>query len=268
MSSHPLQAPQTFAGVADLYDRVRPRPPHDLLDLLCQLSGEASPIVVDIGAGTGHSTMHWLGRASQVVAVEPSADMRRVLLQNVAAADSSAAVRVLEATAEDTGLPDASAHVVTAGQAMHWFDPGRAFNEIARVLVPGGLFAAYDPVWPPTVTGAVTDAYENFKKCSRRIQEERGIRPPYASRHLSPIEQLRASSAFRHISEVHLHHRDTGGAQRLLDAAYSIGGTKALVESGVSEDELGLTRLRTVCAEEIPESCTWWWTYVVRLAVK
>ena len=38
-------------------------------------------------------------------------------------------------------LPDASVDAVLAGQAMHWFDMGRAIPEIARILRPGGLFA-------------------------------------------------------------------------------------------------------------------------------
>jgi len=35
-------------------------------------------------------------------------------------------------------LPGGCADIVTASQAMHWFDAGRALPEIARVLRPGG----------------------------------------------------------------------------------------------------------------------------------
>jgi SAM-dependent methyltransferase len=41
-------------------------------------------------------------------------------------------------TAEATTLPDHSVDFVTAGQAFHWFDPGAARQEFARILRPGG----------------------------------------------------------------------------------------------------------------------------------
>jgi ubiquinone/menaquinone biosynthesis C-methylase UbiE len=50
------------------------------------------------------------------------------------------------APAESSGLPDRWADVVTAGQAVHWFDQERFFDEVRRVLAPGGAVAvwAYD----------------------------------------------------------------------------------------------------------------------------
>src|ERR1700685_3598340 len=48
-----------------------------------------------------------------------------------------------------TGLPAKWADIVTASQAMHWFDPELALPEIARLLRPGGVLAAYDCDWPP-----------------------------------------------------------------------------------------------------------------------
>ena len=50
-------------------------------------------------------------------------------------------VPVLDGTAEDIPLPDASVKGVTAGQAFHWFDTHRALDEIAGVR-PAGWLAA------------------------------------------------------------------------------------------------------------------------------
>ena len=37
--------------------------------------------------------------------------------------------------------------------------------------------------------------------------------------------------------------------------------------AGVTEDAIGLTCLREVAADRLPEPRPWWWTYRVRLAV-
>ena len=47
-------------------------------------------------------------------------------------------VDVRAGSAESIPLPDATADVVVAGQAYHWFEPGQALPEIARVLSPRG----------------------------------------------------------------------------------------------------------------------------------
>jgi hypothetical protein len=48
--------------------------------------------------------------------------------------------------AERSGLKDGWADLVTVGQAVHWFDQGRFFEEVKRVGVTGGAIAvwAYD----------------------------------------------------------------------------------------------------------------------------
>jgi SAM-dependent methyltransferase len=87
---------------------------------------------VDLAAGTGLFTRALLGRAAEVVAIEPDERMRAVLAQR------SPQVRVLEGWGEAMPLPDASADAVFVSTAWHWLDPARAVPEIARVLRPGG----------------------------------------------------------------------------------------------------------------------------------
>ncbi len=89
-------------------------------------------VAVDLAAGTGLFTRALAGRAGQVVAVEPDERMRQVL------AARSPGVRVLDGRAEDIPLPDGCADAVLVSHAWHWFDPGRAVRQIARVLADGG----------------------------------------------------------------------------------------------------------------------------------
>jgi SAM-dependent methyltransferase len=255
---------QRFSGFADLYDRARPTPPAELVDLLTQWAGVESPDVVDLGAGTGRSTVLWSGRAASVVAVEPSPDMRAGAERLVAGRPE---FTVVDATAEQTGLPDRCADIVTASQALHWFDADRALPEIARILRPGGVFAAYDSQWPPTIDPEVDAAYVEFDRVSLAEDVRRGTRPPYAAKE-SHVDRLRGSGLFRHAEDIALHKIEHGDAERVVAVARSQGRTVALLAAGMTEDEIGLTALEEVARRRVPAARPWWWTYRVRIAVR
>ena len=122
-----------FDGVAEAYARYRPSYPQDAIALL--LAGIPEPAcVVDIGAGTGIASRQFVATGANVIAIEPSDEMREL------AAGSGLDARAGNAT--ETGLASASADLVTAFQAFHWFANDRALAEFRRVLRPGGRFAA------------------------------------------------------------------------------------------------------------------------------
>jgi SAM-dependent methyltransferase len=122
----------SFALVADAYERARPGYPEDAVRWL---AGDEPRDVVDLGAGTGKLTRSLVALGHRVTAVEPLPEMLELL---PAAAPGAFA---LLGSAEVIPLPDASADVVTAAQAFHWFDHPVALPEIARVLRPGGRLA-------------------------------------------------------------------------------------------------------------------------------
>jgi SAM-dependent methyltransferase len=263
-----VDAVARFSGYSEAYDRVRPRPPAALAELISQWAGISSPEVVDLGSGSGLSLLPWAGRARRVTGVEPSAGMREVAARRIEALGADGAVMTLVgATAEDTGLPGQSADIVTASQAMHWFDPDRALPEIARILRPGGVVAAYDCDWPPSVDWETDAAYEAFDQKTRALEVARGLRPPYAEKR-DHAGRMRSSGLFRFVTDVAVHSRDEGDAGRLVGIALSQGGAVALRDSGVSDNDLGLTDLRAVAARRLASPKTWWWTYRVRMAVR
>jgi SAM-dependent methyltransferase len=258
-----------FSGVADEYDAVRPQPPADLITLITQWAGRARPDVVDLGAGTGLSAVAWAGRARQVTAVEPSEGMRRRAERRTgaAAAESGTGFTVLDATAEATGLSDGCADVVTASQAMHWFDPDRALPEIARLLRPGGVLAAYDCDWPPCIDWQTGAAWAQVAARVDAEQARRGLAP--AHRGKDHLGRLAGSGLFRHCELLAVHGREQGDADRLVAVAFSaINHAADFLADGCTEDDLGITALREVAAERLRPPRTWWWTYRVHLAVR
>jgi SAM-dependent methyltransferase len=262
-------AASRFSGVAGQYDAVRPSPPADLIAVITQWAGVDRPDVVDLGAGTGLSAVVWAGRARRVTAVEPSSGMRRAAERRIGAVPAAPGTRfvLVDATAEDTGLPDGCADVVTASQAMHWFEPDRALPEIARLLRPGGVLAAYDCDWPPSIDGETGAAWDEMARLVDAEQVRRGI--PGAHRGKDHLGGLRASGLFRHCAEIAVHGRDEGDAGRLVALAISAMACAAdFLADGCSEQELGIAALREVAARRLAAPRTWWWTYRVHLALR
>jgi SAM-dependent methyltransferase len=124
----------SFGTAAAAYDQNRPTYPADAVTWAA--GGPPPRRVVDLGAGTGKLTRVLLSAGYDVVPVEPDPKMRARL------ADATPGTTALAGSAEAVPLPDASADAVVAAQAYHWFAPERAHPEIARLLRPGGTFAA------------------------------------------------------------------------------------------------------------------------------
>jgi SAM-dependent methyltransferase len=139
---HPLA--QRFASVAEAYERGRPEySPAAVGALAAELRLAPGARVLDLAAGTGKLTRALLAGGLDVVAVEPQASLREVLIARVGAD------RVREGFAEAIPLTDGSVDAVTVADAFHWFDHAAALAEIARVLRPRGGLAVVStfPDW-------------------------------------------------------------------------------------------------------------------------
>jgi SAM-dependent methyltransferase len=256
----------TNPGFADCYDAYRPRPPAALLDVLLQLAHTARPdLVVDLGSGTGISTFIWTQRARQVLGIEPLDAMRRI----AEAANTAPHVRFQGGGAQHTGLPAGAADIVTCAQALHWMEPTSTLAEVARILRAGGVFAAYDYEWPPTVHWEAERAFSRWFARVQELQQRYGITGPQTWAKREHLARLRQSGHFRYVKEVVLHHIERCTAERWVGYALSLGHVPRLLEGGVSAAEVGLDALRHVVQEALGErGLPGYVNYRVRVGVK
>lgn len=126
----------SFGAVAQRYHRFRPGYPAELADLvLGHAEGEVRR-ALEIGAGTGKATVLFAGRGVEVVAVEPDAGMRAVLLEET----RGLPVQVLEGTFESVDLAALGpVDLVFAGASFHWTDPATRWTRTAAALRSGGV---------------------------------------------------------------------------------------------------------------------------------
>lgn len=258
---------ERFTGFADQYDKYRPAPPAILAEILTGLARAPRPqLVVDLGSGTGLSTRYWADKAEQVIGVEPTLDMRKQAEGQTEAAN----VTYREGFSHQTGLPDACAQIVTCSQSLHWMEPQATFEEARRILVPGGVFAAFDYDWPPTTSHWEADA--TYEVCSHQVhaaeekyQIARGLRHWKKHEHLS---RMSASRCFRYVKEIVVHQVETGNAERLIGLLFSQGNVMSLLKKGVSEQELGIDVFRQIVQNILGDTPrTWYWSSRIRYGI-
>lgn len=136
-------ADSTFNRVAELYSRVRPTYPGEVYQRLCEaVPVERFATAVDIGCGAGQSLAGLRAIAGHIIGVEPGDRLR----DEARRAYPDAEIR--DGTGESTGLPDASADLVTVATAFYWMDKARVLAEADRVLRAPGVFATYKYGFP------------------------------------------------------------------------------------------------------------------------
>lgn len=115
------------------YARFRPEYPPQLAAFLAS-QAPGQQLAVDVGCGNGQLTQLLAPYFGKVVGLDPSEDQ-------IANAVPDERIDYRCAPAEQLPLPDASASLITAAQAAHWFDLPAFYAEAARVLKPGGVLA-------------------------------------------------------------------------------------------------------------------------------
>lgn len=126
-----------FSSRVQNYVRYRPDYPPALAGFVEERLGLApGSAIADVGSGTGKLSELFLARGYRVTGIEPNDEMREaaeILKERYPEFVN------LAGQAEALPLEDRSVQAVMAGQAFHWFEPGKTRTEFARVLAPGGL---------------------------------------------------------------------------------------------------------------------------------
>ena len=166
--------PDHFSGVAADYARYRPEYPTTLFDWLAEVVPR-QVLALDCACGSGQVARPLAQRFARVIATDAS-------LQQLTSAPPIENVSLCAAVAEAAPLAAGTVDLVTVGQALHWFDLDAFAAEVRRVLVPGGVVAAWtyglpqvdddeigavvshfitDTMWPywPPETAHVIDGY-------------------------------------------------------------------------------------------------------------
>ena len=234
-----------FTGYAKLYNQTRPACPEYVVTILTRYLSQRPQTVVDIGCGTGLSTLIWQQSADRIIGIEPSEDMMAQAIENSREYQN---IEFARAFSDNTGLDDGIADIVTCSQSFHWMEPESTLREIARLLKPSGVFAAYDCDWPPICgVASVESAYDTLVAKEDTVES---ANPEYRNAFIQypkgeHLANIRKSGLFSYAQEIVFANTEECDADRYYNIALSQGGIQAILKKDPSQIENELTAFRT-----------------------
>ena len=168
-----------FSGHSADYSRFRPTYPETLFEW-CAEQSPARNAAWDCATGNGQAAVPLARRFGRVFATDLSE-------KQLAEATRAPGVDYRVGTAEASGLEPTSVDLVTAAQALHWFDHVRFAAEVRRVARPGALLAVWSyglSATSPEVDRVMHEFYEMtgpFWEPERQMVDDgyRGISLPF-----------------------------------------------------------------------------------------
>lgn len=128
----------SFGSVVEQYERYRPGYSEDLVDAVFQHAVRPVRCALEVGAGTGKATRLFAARGVEVTALEPDAEMSRVLRETTV----ELPVRPVRSTFESYQGPR-GVDLIFAAAAWHWTDPATRMTRAVDFLSPGGVLALF-----------------------------------------------------------------------------------------------------------------------------
>ena len=208
-------------SAAERYARGRPHFHPLIVGRIKQVLQITEPLssALDVGCGTGLSTVALKEIAGNVIGLDASAEM-------VSLAPEESGVKYVVASAERLPFGENEFDLITISQAFHWLDGDRFLPEASRVLRPLGWLVAYDNYFS---SGRMEEEPE-FRRWFREEYLERYPAPPRAE--ITFTEETMGSFGF-HLRKEEWHENRIGFTlEGLIDYLVTQSNVIAAVEGG------------------------------------
>ncbi len=146
-----------FSAQAENYKKYRPGYPNELYELILHNCANFD-LAWDCATGNGQVAEVLSNHFKKVIATDISD-------KQLSQALKTSNIEYRKARAELSGLEDNSIDLITVGQAVHWFEFDKFYNEAHRVLKTDGIIA----IWAygtfkvkPQVDAIILDFYKNI----------------------------------------------------------------------------------------------------------
>ncbi|HSK87668.1 MAG TPA: class I SAM-dependent methyltransferase [Anaerolineales bacterium] len=186
-----------YRSVAERYARYRPYFHPLVIEKIKTYLQLQQPVsfAVDVGCGSGHSTVALKEIADFVAGLDLSAEM-------LAVAERKPAIHYVRSAAERLAIKSNSADLLTTSMAYHWFEPTQFFAEVRRVLQDRAWLVIFNNGFTgkmkesPAFEQWVTEMYEvhfptpqrNTAPMTAQFAQQHGFIFPYQEEYQNEVE--------------------------------------------------------------------------------
>ena len=224
---------EIWSGLSETYHDSRPLPPAFIVKIILSWLQKEPDTVVDVGCGTGLSTLIWDRIAKRIVGIEPNDEMRAIA-EKIACSDSIVYKR---GVSNETNLPSDYTDVITVSQAFHWMDIDSTLVEFYRILKKNGILAIYDFALPPVIGWEIEKAFIELRtKCSEIVYSQETS--PVHNDKNTYNDRIKSFGKFRYSREAVLHNAEKWTQEKLMDFIVNISNADFAVkiDTAIKED--------------------------------
>ena len=206
-------------AAAARYAGCRPQSHGRVLEILRRILGAELPVAraLDVGCGTGHSTVALLPMAGVVVGLDASSFM-------LAQALRAPGVEYRSGYAEALPFGRGEFDLLTVCSAYHWFDQERFLQEAARVLRADGWLVLYKV----GSTGKIAQSPE-FETWRRDVFRRRYPKTARNDEHLTT--EKAADAGFQEVAHERRHHAVRHTLEAYVDNLLTHGSLIRAIDS-------------------------------------
>ena len=131
----------TFGDVGQLYDSVRPSYPEPIIERILSYSQiERNGKIIEVGCGTGKSTIPFAVRGFDMTALDISEKLIAIARQNTSSFPN---VKYVVTSFEEADLPISYFDLLISATAFHWTDPSVSYAKAYQLLKNNGTIALF-----------------------------------------------------------------------------------------------------------------------------
>ncbi len=152
-----------FDAVADLYDKVRPDYPQQLIDDIISISRIPSGgAILEVGSGSGQATAAFADKGYAVHCIEPGKNLVDIAKKKFA---DNPKITFEVGFFEESTPKEGAYDLIISATAFHWVPVEEGYPLTAKALKPGGTIALFwnmHPELDPDVYEALRGVYKEY----------------------------------------------------------------------------------------------------------